>query len=147
MNVFRYTAAGTEQITWLQAVLALAHESRLTIDEASAALRSGLCRTFSSLYSTENDMNADLHALKKIADRLIKEGHLSEVILAARYGCLRAWSLCCEAPIPAYPAPTPAVAELFEAVAACEEPEQLEELHAFVEDDYVNWGAPVSVAA
>jgi len=61
MLVTRMTAAGTEQITFLQAVLALAHESRLSIDEASAALRTGFCRTFSSLYSTEIDnMSADV---------------------------------------------------------------------------------------
>jgi hypothetical protein len=59
MLITRQTAAGIEQLPWLRAVLALANEARLPLDEASAALRSGERRTFFSVFTTENDTMSD----------------------------------------------------------------------------------------
>ena len=54
MSIIRRTASGSESVTWLQAVLTIAHESRLSVDEASAALWSGgTYRTYFSLFTLE----------------------------------------------------------------------------------------------
>jgi len=59
MLITRRSATGIEQLPWLRAVLALASEARLPLDEASAALRSGERRTHLSLFTSENDTMSD----------------------------------------------------------------------------------------
>jgi hypothetical protein len=82
-----------------------------------------------------------------IAQRLMNEGHHLELIVAARYASLRSATMWCQTPVAKYAAPNPKTAELFAAIDACDDGHDLEQLHAFIEPDYVNWGAPINAAA
>lgn len=84
---------------------------------------------------------------KQLADILTKNGYYPEVELAGRYAALRSAGLCARLPIPKMEPPCKAVAKLFAAIDGCDDGQQLEELHAFIEPDYVNWGEPIDVAA
>ena len=80
--------------------------------------------------------------MKAIAQRLMDAGHFLQVVTAGRYACFRSWDLTVK-----LSAPTPEVQELFDAIGACDDGHDLEELHAFIEPEYVNWGEPVDIAA
>lgn len=84
---------------------------------------------------------------KQLAAMLTKNGYYAEVELAGRYAALRSAALCGRLPVPKIDAPCKSVAKLFAAIDACDDGQQLEELQAFIEPDYVNWGAPIDAAA
>lgn len=127
MNIIRHTSNGSEVLTWLQAMLLLAHESRKSIEEASAALRSGECRTFSSRFSMESDNMID------IADRLIAAGLAEEVWKAGVFASTKGELLTPpEERDETYEILNPAH-ELLETIHACNDPVELNALwdHVF----------------
>ncbi len=84
--------------------------------------------------------------MKAIANRLRAQGHHRELTVAGRYASFRSATLWCQMPeVAKYKSPKPEVQELFDAIDACDDGHDLEELHAFIEPDYVNWGTPVPV--
>jgi hypothetical protein len=108
-------------------MLLLAHESRKSIEEASAALRSGECRTFSSCFSMGSDNMID------IADRLIAAGLGEEVWKAGVYASTKGELLTPgKDRDESYEILNPAH-ELLEVIHACNDPAELNALwdHVF----------------
>jgi hypothetical protein len=83
---------------------------------------------------------------KQLADILTKNGYFAEVELAGRYAALRSSALCARLPMPKVDSPCDAVSRLFRAIESCDDGRALEELHAYIEPDYVNWGAEIDAA-
>lgn len=118
-------------LTFLQALLIVAHERRTSIEDAAALLRSGEeFTTFSGIFSQWRTR------MYEIADRLIAAGHIERVCEAGQFATLRAETLGPHLRITDLrwsPDDEHLANELFQAISDCEDADELTDLGEYIE--------------
>lgn len=111
-------------LTWLQALLIVAHERRATIDEAAALLRSG--KEFTTFPATFSPWRTPMY---DTVERLIADGHADRVREAGKFAEAKTeWDVTWT-PADEHPAN-----ELFHAINECNDDDELADIAEFISD-------------